>query len=117
MESRFEAPEHLSTRAKSLWAAFVPERARSTGRLVLLTAALESLDRADSARAALAGESLTTETKTTGALHVHPLLKVERESRQQFAKLWADLGFTWDQMEDGCDLEHWLRRQQQEAAE
>jgi phage terminase small subunit len=53
------------------------------------------LDRADQAREAVADEGLTTKTKTTGAVHVHPLVKVEREARQQFAKCWNDLDLSW----------------------
>lgn len=94
-------PEHLSERAQSLWRSFVPSRCVSPGRLALLQAALEALDRADEARAEIATTGMTTTTKTTGAVHVHPLVKVERESRQQFSRIWADLGFGFDRKTDG----------------
>lgn len=70
-------------------------RAKSSERLVLLQAALEVLDRANEARKLLSTEGLTTKTKTTGAVHVHPLLKVEQEARQQFGKIWNDMGLSW----------------------
>lgn len=41
--------------------------------------------------AAVEVAGLTTTTKTTSTVHVHPLVKVERESRAQFTKLWAGL--------------------------
>jgi phage terminase small subunit len=101
MADKFPAPSHLSERSRTLWAELVPARAKSAGRLALLTAALEALDRADEAREAIAKAGLTTTTKTTGAVHLHPLLRVERESRQQFAKIWDSLHFGWDQRIDG----------------
>ena len=87
------APDHLSDRSRTLWASVVPKRARSPERLAMITTALEALDRADAARAKVEADGMTTTTKTTGAVHLHPLLRVERESRQLFAKLWKDLGF------------------------
>jgi phage terminase small subunit len=116
MNERFEPPAHLSDRAKALWSALVPDRARSIGRLTLLQAALEALDRADSARKTIGTGGLTTTTKTTGALHIHPLVKVEREARQQFARIWEQLSFGFDGNEDGMDLERWLKRQEQRGA-
>ncbi len=102
-----EPPAHLSDRAKSLWREFVPSRARSIGRMPLLQAALESLDRADGARAAIETEGLTTTTKTTGAVHLHPLVKVEREARQQFSRLWEQLHFAFDAKQDGQQENRW----------
>jgi phage terminase small subunit len=92
-ESSFAPPSHLSERAAALWADVVPRRAKTPGRLALIQTALESLDRADAARVAVAREGMTTITQRSGAMHIHPLLKVERESMQQFAKLWSQLGF------------------------
>ncbi len=70
-------------------------------RLALLQAALEALDRADSARITVETEGMTSTTKTTGAVHIHPLVKVERESRAQFMRAWDQLGLRWDQKLDG----------------
>lgn len=96
-----EAPAHLSERSKELWLKIVPKRALSPGRLALLQTALESLDRAEQARLEVDRVGLTTTTKTTGAVHVHPLVKVERENRQLFARLWGELGLVWDHELDG----------------
>ena len=111
MDLKFEPPQHLSERAKALWRELVPARARSIGRLTLLQTALESLDRADMARVALAGGSLTTVTQSTKAVHLNPLAKLERESREQFARIWEQLSFGFDGSVDGMDLERWLKRQ------
>jgi phage terminase small subunit len=94
-------PDHLSDRAKGLWCQIAGRRGRSPERLALLQAGLEALDRADEAREILAKEGLTSTTKSTGAVHVHPLAKVERECRQQFVKVWHDLNLTWSNDLDG----------------
>lgn len=92
MSEEFDPPGHLTARTQAIWQAVVPERARTTPRLAMVQTALEALDRADAARDVVEREGMTTKTKTTGAVHLHPLLRVERESRQLFAKLWKDLG-------------------------
>jgi phage terminase small subunit len=79
--------------------------------MALLQAALESLDRAEEARLAISSAGMTTKTKTTGAVHVHPLVKVEREARGQFAKIWSDLNFGFDPAIDGIHLEKFLAQQ------
>jgi phage terminase small subunit len=86
-----EAPEHLSERSKGLWITLGPTKARTMQRRTLFQAALEALDRADQARAVIAAEGMTTTTKTTGALHIHPLVKVEREARSQFSQIWTSM--------------------------
>ena len=35
-------------------------------------------------------------TERSGVAHAHPLLKVERENRQLFLKIWAKLGLDWN---------------------
>jgi P27 family predicted phage terminase small subunit len=96
-----EPPVHLSLRAQALWRQLVPRRAKSPERLTLLQAALEALDRADRAREAIEREGLTVRTETTGAMHIHPLVRVEEKSRQAFGRIWRDLGLTWAQEVDG----------------
>jgi len=113
-DAEFQPPGHLSDRAQALWTEFVPSRARSVGRLTLLTVALEAYDRAEAARLVVAADGMTTKTKTTEAVHAHPMLKIERESRQQFAKIWHDLGLHWDQNEDGCNYDIWQQRRERE---
>jgi hypothetical protein len=66
---------------------------------------------------ALAAATLTTTTETTKAVHVHPLVKVEREARQQFVRIGSDLGLVFSNYEDGCDFETWLKRQEKAGAQ
>lgn len=94
-------PVHLSERSQALWREIVPRRARSPERLALLQAALEALDRADSARGAIEKDGLTITTETTGVRHMHPLLKVEADARRLFATLWRDLALHWCHEIDG----------------
>jgi len=101
-----EPPEHLSERSKALWRAIVPRRAVSPGRLALLQTALEALDRAEEARQAIAQQGLVTVTKTTGAVHINPLLKVEKDNRQLFARIWCELSLHWDVTVDGAAGRH-----------
>jgi len=94
-------PEHLSQRTQILWRGIVPRRAISPERLALLQVALEALDRADAARQVITQEGMVTTTKTTGAVHVHPLVKVEREALGVFTRCWRALGLTWSMELDG----------------
>lgn len=63
---------------------------------MLLQVALEALDRADQARAIVDREGLTTTTETTGAVHVHPALKIEKDARADFMRAWDKLFLHWD---------------------
>jgi len=96
-----DPPFHLSRESRKLWRAIVPRRARSPERLILVRAALEALDRAEAARTLIAMEGMTTTTKTTGAVHIHPLVRVEREARSQFMRAWDQLNLAWDARTDG----------------
>jgi phage terminase small subunit len=90
------APEHLSDRAKALWLAVVPSEAKSPARLALVQTALELLDRADQAKALLDVEGLLLTTASTGAAHLHPAGKLERDNRQLFVTIWVKLGLDCD---------------------
>ena len=96
-----DAPPHLSERSKTLWHSVVPSRAKSAERQALVIAALDALDLADECRERVRAEGLTTVTKTTGAVHVHPLMKVEKEQRSLFVKIWGQLNFQWNHTIDG----------------
>jgi hypothetical protein len=91
-----EPPHGLSERSLALWHAVVPARGSSPGRCALIEEALRALDRAEEARTLLAAEGMVTKTETTGAVHLHPLAKVERENRALFARLWCGMGLDWD---------------------
>ena len=97
----YSPPTHLSERSQNLSRAVVPRRAKSPERLAVLVVALEALDRADEAAAAVKVAGMTTTTPRSGAVHLHPLLKVERESRQLFAKIWHSMSLQWSPDIDG----------------
>lgn len=93
-------PAHLSPRAAALWRSVVPAKAKTMPRIALVQAALESLDRADQAREQIAEGALAFTTKTTGAVHVNPLTKLEKESRAAFVATWGGvLSFNWSTTE------------------
>ncbi|MHB1038120.1 MAG: P27 family phage terminase small subunit [Pirellulales bacterium] len=87
-------PEHLSDRAKTIWRAVVPLHI-SPGRLLLVQTALEALDRCDEARRLIEKEGLTSKTETTGALHIHPAIRVEKDARAQFLAAWSKASLCW----------------------
>ena len=86
-----EAPSGLSERSLTLWRAVVPKTVASPGGLIMVEQALRALDRADQAARAVEIEGLTSVTPATGAIHVHPAVKVERENRALFARLWSQM--------------------------
>ena len=88
-------PHGLSERSTTLWAELVPIRARSPERRQALEVALRALDRIDEIGASLDGADLVQKTRATGAHHLNPLLKAEKEARRDFTKLWRELGFDY----------------------
>jgi hypothetical protein len=97
------APSGLSARSQAIWDAETGRggRTRSVGRRLLLEECLRHLDRADAWRQIIDAEGMTTTTKTTGAVHVHPLVKAEQAERALFVKLAMKLNLEWDWDEDG----------------
>ena len=79
-----KAPGHLSKRSAELWAEIVSTGKWSGPRLAVLQVGLESLDRCDEVREAIDRQGLMTTTEKTGVVHVHPLLRLEASSRNQF---------------------------------
>ncbi len=100
-------PVHLSDRSAKLWGQIVGDRAKSPERLALLQTALEALDRADEARVILEAEGLVFKTETSGALHVHPAVKIEKDSRATFARIWGQLNLEWNREIDGRSRNDW----------
>lgn len=83
-------PAHLSEAAQALWREVVPSQVKTPRVLAVVLAGLEARDRAASAREAIERDGMTS-MSATGLTHVHPLLKVERDSRQQFVAVWKAL--------------------------
>ena len=84
-------PTHLSPGSRELWEKLVPARCESPERVELLAAALMARDRAEAAREALERDGMTSESKT-GLVHVHPLVRVEKDALALFARIWSSLG-------------------------
>ena len=101
------APAHLSERSRELWSEVVAEKAATAGRRAQLLVGLEALDRAGQARERLNAEGLTTTTKSTGTIHVHPLVKVEKEAHAQFLLVCQTLGLGWERSGGDKLLDAW----------
>ena len=91
------APKHLSEKAQRYWTAVVPRRAESVERRAMIQVALEALDRADEAAQIIAAEGMTVKTAASGAIHVNPAVRIEREARQQFHRIWTSLQLHFDE--------------------
>lgn len=100
MESMYEPPEHLSESSKELWRAIVPRRAKSPERLALLEEALSIRDRLLQIRALIASQDQLVE-EGEKMIHLHPLVRAEREWSQAFLRLWKALDLDWWQRIDG----------------
>jgi phage terminase small subunit len=85
-----EPPDHLSEPAKKLWHDLSPE-CTTPGRQLLLEQMLAAYDRAEQSRVQIEAAGLTATTERSGVVHVHPLLKIERENRALLAKLASTL--------------------------
>ena len=86
-----EPPEQLSEWSKGFWRSVAGTRVKSIGRLSLLEEGLKTRDRGEEARIKI-GNDLTLITPRSGCEHLHPLYRVERESRQLFIKVLIQLG-------------------------
>jgi hypothetical protein len=70
--------------------------------MTLVEQALRALDRATAAAELVDAEGMTSTTETTGTFHVHPAVRIERESRQLFARIWGGmLHLEWTSEIDG----------------
>ena len=98
----YPAPAGLSERSAALWAEVVPKRAKSAGRLALVEQALRARDRAEQASRIVEAEGITFTTKSTGAVHIRPEVKVERDASALFARIWYGmLCLHWSSAQDG----------------
>ena len=85
-----KAPRHLKPATKRWWADVVDRWALEGHHVRLLTAAAESWDWYQQARAQIDADGLTTGTRD-GGVKAHPALGVERDSRLAFARLLREL--------------------------
>lgn len=105
----FGPPRGLSARSRALWRAFVPSRARSAGRRELLELALRVLDRSAELRALVDGKYVF-ENLATRAMHLNPGAKLLLDSEKQLARLWEQLGLSFDAQIDGSRSERGLAK-------
>lgn len=83
-------------RAAALWSRYAkPDRGNAW--LALLRSGLEAMDRSDEATAILAAEGLVVTTARSGVAHVNPAVRIEKDTRGQFALLWRQLGLDVDE--------------------
>ncbi|MBW2252459.1 MAG: hypothetical protein JRF60_18020 [Deltaproteobacteria bacterium] len=87
--------EHLSKESQKLWHKYVPKKVKVQAGQALFLTGLQALDQAELARKAIADQGLFTVTKTTGAVHANPLIKVEKEARAYFLKAITTLNLHW----------------------
>ncbi len=78
----------LGAAGKRYWIAVTAAFALETHELEHLRLAAESLDRAAEARAAVAADGLTFQTRS-GELRPNPAVAMERDARSSFARLVA----------------------------
>ncbi len=64
------------------------------GRLAVLESALLALDGAEAAHDLIQAEGSVVFTASTGAAHINPRVRVERDARAAFARLFDQLGLT-----------------------
>ena len=82
-------PAHLSKAMQDWWHAVVRDYELDEHHLKLLEACCGSWDRMEQARATLAREGLTIQTKH--GVKQHPAANIERDSRLAFARLLREL--------------------------
>ncbi len=84
MDNVKKPPKHLSTEAKKIWKTVISEYGIvDIAGIKILKTALESFDRAQSAREQIEADGLTVLDRF-GILKPHPLLPIERDSRSAF---------------------------------
>ena len=84
MANKIKAPKHLSKESKKIWSEILTEYSiDDAAGLRILRVALEAYDRAQSARTAIDKTGMMFNDRF-GAPKPHPLLPIERDSRQSF---------------------------------
>jgi hypothetical protein len=97
----YKAPAELSKQSAAVWRGVVPRRAKTAERMLLIKTALQALDRAAEVTAKIKEQGLTIENPSTGAIRANPLVKIEKELRQQFASIWLGMDLDWHAVIDG----------------
>jgi len=90
-----DAPPHLAPETQRWWSDTVARWELEQHHVRLLTLACEAWDRCAEARAIIAAEGLTTETRD-GGRKLHPAVRVESDCRLSFARLIRELDLDLD---------------------
>jgi P27 family predicted phage terminase small subunit len=97
---RIAAPKHLSSEAKKIWKEILDEYSiEDAAGIRILRVALESFDRAQSAREAIDKDGMTVKDKA-GQTKPHPLLPIERDSRAAFLSGLKSLNLDLEPLRD-----------------
>lgn len=97
---RIAAPKHLSVESKKIWKEILDEYSiEDAAGLRILRVALESFDRAQSAREAIDKDGMTVKDKA-GQTKPHPLLPIERDSRAAFLSGLKSLNLDLEPLRD-----------------
>ncbi|MCC7045027.1 MAG: hypothetical protein IT183_14270 [Acidobacteria bacterium] len=88
-------PRHLSRESAAWWRGLMAEFAFAPHQIRTLTAAAESWDRKEQARARIEAEGLTFATKA-GELRPHPAVAIERDARIAFLRAVRELALADD---------------------
>ena len=91
-----QAPADLSDESRSLWLAVTAGWALDRPGELILQSACEALDRMRDCQRTLRDEGLTTADRF-GQTRAHPLLAVERDSRNAVLKALKQLGLKGDE--------------------
>ena len=93
-----DLPSDLSHTSKALWRDVLGNRINAKERMVLLHRALITLDQTEEAATIIKNQGMIVAPESTRTHHLHPCLKVERENRALFARIWSQmLCLNWDQ--------------------
>ncbi len=94
-------PKYLNKEARTMWKQLVAEYSiDDTAGLGLLTAALEAFTRMRQAQEVLAKDGLTYLSK--GEITIHPMVKVEKDSRAHFYQGIKQLNFDLEPLRDAA---------------
>lgn len=84
-------PDHLSPMAADIWREVVAVYLVDIEGLPMLEKALTQYDRARQARQEIEANGLTWTNPDSGAVHVNPAVKVERDAIKAFRLAWKEL--------------------------
>jgi P27 family predicted phage terminase small subunit len=88
-------PKGLSTEARQWWRKVMNQYDMDSAGIMLLTQALQTLDRLREVQAQIGKEGLVV-TNAQGQTKANPLLKVENDCKTCLLRYWKSLGLDFD---------------------